>query len=48
MSNTKTNTKRQRCEVFTRVVGYIRPVNQFNAGKQSEYFDRRMFKVNMG
>ncbi len=31
---------RQRCEVWTRVMGYYRPVSAWNAGKQSEYSDR--------
>ena len=32
-------------EVFSRVVGYIRPVQQWNKGKQSEYSQRKTFKV---
>ena len=32
-----------RCEVFSRVVGYIRPVNQWNDGKQEEFRQRTMF-----
>jgi ribonucleoside-triphosphate reductase len=36
---------RQSCEVYSRVVGYIRPVEQWNPGKQSEFEDRRMFNV---
>ncbi len=31
---------RQVCEVWTRVMGYFRPVSQFNAGKKSEYRER--------
>lgn len=31
---------RQICEVWTRVMGYFRPVSQFNAGKKSEYSER--------
>jgi len=38
--------QRTRCEIYSRVVGYIRPVNQWNEGKQSEYADRVEFKVN--
>ena len=30
-------------EVYSRVVGYIRPVAQWNAGKQEEYNDRREY-----
>lgn len=33
------------CEVYTRVCGYIRPVNNFNAGKKQEYEDRKPFTV---
>lgn len=36
--------KRQRCEVFSRVVGYIRPISQWNLGKVSEFKDRLTFK----
>jgi len=32
-------------EVFSRVVGYIRPVQQWNPGKQSEFEDRQTFKI---
>lgn len=30
-------------EVYSRVVGYIRPVKQWNKGKQAEYSDRKEF-----
>ena len=36
---------RQRCEVYSRVVGYIRPISQWNIGKQAEWSDRKMFKM---
>jgi hypothetical protein len=29
-----------RCEVFSRVVGYMRPVQQWNKGKQEEFKTR--------
>jgi hypothetical protein len=35
--------ERTRCEVWTRVMGYHRPVSAFNAGKQSEHRDRVCF-----
>jgi ribonucleoside-triphosphate reductase len=38
-------TVEQPCEVYTRVVGYYRPVNQFNLGKQQEYKERKEFKI---
>jgi len=43
-----TQQKRQVCEVYSRVVGYIRPVGQWNAGKQAEYTDRKTFDVDCG
>ncbi len=33
------------CEVFSRVVGYLRPVKQWNRGKQAEFKTRTVFKV---
>ena len=35
---------RQACEVWTRVMGYHRPVSAFNPGKRSEHFERRHFR----
>jgi len=35
--------ERMRCEVWTRVMGYHRPVDQFNAGKKSEHGERTPF-----
>jgi anaerobic ribonucleoside-triphosphate reductase len=35
----------QKTEVYSRVVGYIRPVQQWNKGKQEEYGDRTEFVV---
>ena len=32
------------CEVYSRVVGYLRPVKQWNAGKRSELRQRVEFK----
>jgi anaerobic ribonucleoside-triphosphate reductase len=36
--------ERTRCEVWTRVMGYHRPVASWNAGKQSEHQERRYFR----
>jgi len=33
------------CEVYSRVVGYLRPVNQWNAGKQEEFNARVTYTV---
>lgn len=35
--------ERTRCEVWTRVMGYHRPVSAWNPGKQSEHAERRYF-----
>lgn len=37
-------TNFRNCEVYSRVVGYLRPVSQWNDGKQSEYGDRQTFE----
>jgi len=37
--------KRQACEVFSRIVGYLRPVSQWNDGKQSEFSQRKTFEI---
>ena len=39
-------TKRTACEVYSRVVGYLRPVQQWNDGKQAEYYNRKTYKTN--
>ncbi|MCU0956030.1 MAG: anaerobic ribonucleoside-triphosphate reductase [Hydrogenophaga sp.] len=36
--------ERQPCEVWTRVMGYHRPVASFNIGKQGEFRQRRHFE----
>ncbi|NLI18724.1 MAG: ribonucleoside triphosphate reductase [Actinomycetales bacterium] len=37
------NAAPQACEVWTRVMGYFRPVSSFNIGKKGEYAERVMF-----
>jgi len=39
-----TDAERQRCEVWTRVMGYHRPVASFNIGKKGEHGERRFFR----
>lgn len=34
-----------KCEVYSRVVGYLRPVEQWNEGKSEEFSDRKTFEV---
>ena len=38
-----TDAERQPCEVWTRVMGYHRPVASFNVGKQGEHHERQFF-----
>lgn len=40
---TLVDDERQRCEVWTRVMGYHRPVASFNTGKQGEFAERVNF-----
>lgn len=37
------DSERQPCEVWTRVMGYHRPVASFNTGKKGEHAERRFF-----
>jgi len=37
------DAERTRCEVWTRVMGYHRPVSAWNPGKQSEHAERCYF-----
>ena len=38
-------TIKQPCEVYSRIVGYLRPVQQWNFGKQQEFKERKEFKI---
>ena len=38
-------TVKQPCEVYSRIVGYIRPVSQWNEGKRQEFKERKEFKL---
>lgn len=42
-SSSLRSEERQVCEVWTRVMGYHRPVASFNTGKQGEHYERRFF-----
>jgi ribonucleoside-triphosphate reductase (formate) len=37
--------KRQLCTIYSRVVGWYTPVQNYNPGKKSEYKDRKLFKI---
>lgn len=36
----------RECEVYSRIVGYFRPVAQWNRGKKQEFKDRKVFNIN--
>ncbi len=36
---------RTKCERYSRIVGYLRPVQQWNEGKRAEFEDRKTFKI---
>lgn len=38
-----TDDERQPCEVWTRVMGYYRPVDMYNTGKKGEFHERVEF-----
>ncbi len=40
----KHESRRQLTEIFSRICGYIRPINQWNNGKKEEFHDRVKFK----
>jgi anaerobic ribonucleoside-triphosphate reductase len=37
------DSERQECEIWSRVMGYYRPVSEFNIGKKQEHRDRKFF-----
>lgn len=37
--------ERQKCEVYTRVMWYLRCVSMFNTWKKSEFYSRKNFKI---
>ena len=38
-----TDAERQPCEIWTRVMGYHRPMSSFNIGKKGEFHERKYF-----
>jgi anaerobic ribonucleoside-triphosphate reductase len=42
-SVTVTDQERQKCEIWTRVMGYYRPVSEFNIGKKGEHIERAYY-----
>mgnify|MGYP006891856768 FL=1 len=44
MGEAQTLVNRTPCERFSRSMGFIRPVSNFNIGKYSEFCERKTFK----
>ena len=42
---TANKEKKIPVEVYSRVVGYFRPVNQWNKGKREEFSERKEFSL---
>ena len=36
---------KKRCEIYSRVCGYFRPVSNWNQGKREEFKERKTYKV---
>ena len=43
--NKKIQKQRTKCEIYSRIVGYLRPLSQWNEGKEAEFKDRVNFKI---
>ena len=43
----KRKKERTKCEVYSRIIGYIRPVNNWNKGKKAEW-DQRVTYSKLG
>ena len=37
--------KKIACEVYSRIVGYLRPVQNWNKGKQQEFEERKTYRI---
>ena len=35
----------EKCEIYSRVCGYFRPVANWNKGKQAEFADRKTYRA---
>lgn len=46
MNQKKEEGCNQKTEVYSRVVGFYRPVEQWNDGKKDEFSERKTFAVN--
>jgi len=37
--------KKIACEVYSRIVGYLRPIQNWNKGKQQEFEERKTYRI---
>ena len=37
------DAERQPCEIWSRVMGYFRPLSEFNKGKKAKFIERKSF-----
>jgi len=37
--------RRVPCEVYSRIVGYLRPIQNWNKGKRQEFKERKTYRV---
>lgn len=44
-ANKKNSKQRTLCEIYSRIVGYLRPVSQWNPGKEAEFYKRKEYKI---
>ena len=42
------NRCQARTEVYSRVCGFFRPVQQWNKGKRQEFADRKVYRIERG
>lgn len=40
--------KRTRCEIYSRVCGFLTPISQWNKGKREEFKDRKEYDLGGG
>ena len=45
VQETQADETRVPCEVYSRIVGYLRPVQNWNKGKKQEFAGRRTYRV---
>ncbi len=48
MEDKNLQDQRQKCDVYSRVVGFLTPVQQWNTGKRAEFFDRETYDQTPG